>query len=133
MIAVSLNVGGGVRLIKPAKLHVHVNYYKHAGVCGNGSVPLGHSGNIVTRIGIHIIHTVITLISIVLSLSGHAIVEGNNLASPERVCFQGEQISAFGEDSVGSIKCTNVVHVVCRITSVYLCIYKICYEMKKSP
>ena len=24
-----------------------------AGVCGNGSVPLSHSGNVVTRIGIH--------------------------------------------------------------------------------
>ena len=23
------------------------------GVCGNGSVPLGHSGHVVTRIGIH--------------------------------------------------------------------------------
>ena len=23
------------------------------GVCGNGSVPLSHSGNVVTRIGIH--------------------------------------------------------------------------------
>ena len=61
MIAVSLNVGGGVRLIKPAKLvHVHAKHYKHKedgrtapGVCGNGSVPLGHSGNVVTRIGIH--------------------------------------------------------------------------------
>ena len=60
MIAVSLNVGGGVRLIKPAKLHVHAKHYKHneggrtaAGVCGNGSVPLSHSGNVVTRTGIH--------------------------------------------------------------------------------
>ena len=39
-------------------------YYKHnedgrtaPGVCGNGSVPLSHSGNVVTRIGIHTIHT----------------------------------------------------------------------------
>ena len=60
MIAVSLNVGGGVRLIKPAKLHVHAKHYKHnedgrtvPGVCGNSSVPLSHSGNVVTRIGIH--------------------------------------------------------------------------------
>ena len=60
MIAVSLKVGGGVRLIKPAKLHVHAKHYKHnedgrtaPGVCGNGSVPLSHSGNVVTRIGIH--------------------------------------------------------------------------------
>ena len=52
MIAVSLNVGGGVRLIKPAKLYMcHAKHYKHnedgrtaPGVCGNGSVPLSHSG-----------------------------------------------------------------------------------------
>ena len=56
----SLNVGGGVRLIKPAKtVHVHTKHYKQEdgstapGVCGNGSVPLSHSGNVVTRIGIH--------------------------------------------------------------------------------
>ena len=64
VIAVSLNVSGGVRLIKPAK------YYKHnedgctaPGVCGIGSVPQSHSGNIVTRIGIHpYIHAYIRLI-----------------------------------------------------------------------
>ena len=52
MIAVSLNVGGGVRLIKTGKtVHVHAKRYKHnedghtaPGVCGNGSVPLSHSG-----------------------------------------------------------------------------------------
>ena len=52
MIAVSLNVGGGVRLIKPAKLYMCMQtHYKHdvdgrtaPGVCGNGSVPLSHSG-----------------------------------------------------------------------------------------
>ena len=39
---------------------VHAKHYKHnedartaPGVCGNGSVPLSHSGNVVTRIGIH--------------------------------------------------------------------------------
>ena len=61
MIAVSLNVGGGVRLIKPPKtVHVRAKHYKRnedgrtaPGVCGNGSVPLSHSGNAVTRIGIH--------------------------------------------------------------------------------
>ena len=64
MIAVSLNVGGGVRLIKPAKLHTHAKHYIHnedgrtaPGVCGNGSVPLSHSRNVVTRIGIHT-HTI---------------------------------------------------------------------------
>ena len=63
MIAVSLNVGGGVRLIKPAKLCMCTQkHYTHnedgrtaPGVCGNGSVPLSHSGNAVTRIGIHTI------------------------------------------------------------------------------
>ena len=41
-------------------VHVHAKHYTHnkdgrtaPGVCGNGSVPLSHSGNIVTRIGIH--------------------------------------------------------------------------------
>ena len=59
MIAVSLNVGGGVRLIKPAKLRMCTQNTTNnedgrtaPGVCGNGSVPLSHSGN-VTRIGIH--------------------------------------------------------------------------------
>ena len=41
-------------------VHVHAKHYKHnedrrtaPGVCGNGSVPLSHSGDVVTRIGIH--------------------------------------------------------------------------------
>ena len=41
-------------------VHVHAKHYKHnedgrtaPGLCGSGSVPLSHSGNIVTRIGIH--------------------------------------------------------------------------------
>ena len=45
-------------------VHVHAKHYRHnedgrtaPGVCGNGSVPLSHSGNVVTRIGIHT-HTV---------------------------------------------------------------------------
>ena len=40
--------------------HVHAKHYKHnedghtaPAVCGNGTVPLSHSGNVVTRIGIH--------------------------------------------------------------------------------
>ena len=47
-------------------VHVHAKHYKHnedgrtvPGVCGNGSVPLSHSGNVVTRTRIHI-HTQIT-------------------------------------------------------------------------
>ena len=45
-------------------VHVHAKHYKHngdghtaPGVCGNGSVPLSHSGNVVTRIGTHTPHT----------------------------------------------------------------------------
>ena len=41
-------------------VHVHAKHYKHNEdgrtvpyVCGNGSVPLSHPGNVVTRIGIH--------------------------------------------------------------------------------
>ena len=40
-------------------VHVHAKQYKNEdgrtapGVCGNGSVPLSHSGNVVTSIGIH--------------------------------------------------------------------------------
>ena len=36
-------------------VHMHAKHYKHTapGVCCNGSVPLSHSGNVVTRIGIH--------------------------------------------------------------------------------
>ena len=41
-------------------VHVHAKHYKHnvdgrtaPGVCGNGSVPLSHSGNVVARIEIH--------------------------------------------------------------------------------
>ena len=41
-------------------VHVHAKHYTHnedgrtaPGVCGNGSVPLSHSGNVVMRIGIH--------------------------------------------------------------------------------
>ena len=43
-------------------VHVHAKHYIHnadgrtaAGVCGNGSIPLSHSGNVVTRIGLHIV------------------------------------------------------------------------------
>ena len=85
VIAVSLNVGGGVRLInkfyervilwkqglhqrtencrvyKPAKLYMCTKtHYKHnedgctaPGMRGHVSVPLNHSGNVVTRTGIH--------------------------------------------------------------------------------
>ena len=60
MIAVSLNVSGGARLRKPAKLYMFTQkHYKHnedgytaPGVRGNGSVPLSHSGNVVMKIGI---------------------------------------------------------------------------------
>ena len=61
MIAVSLNVSGGVHLIKPTKLYMCTQtHYKHdedgrtaPSVRGHGTVPLSHSGNVVTRIGLH--------------------------------------------------------------------------------
>ena len=61
MIAVSLNVGGGVRLIKLAKLYICTQtHYKHdedgrtaPDVRGHGSVSLSHSGNVIMRIGLH--------------------------------------------------------------------------------
>ena len=63
MIAESLNVGGGVCIIKPAKLCMCTQtHYKHdkdgsmaPGVHGLGFVPLSHSGNAVTRIGLHML------------------------------------------------------------------------------
>ena len=62
MIAVSLNERR--RWLPPYQtgktVQVHAKHYKHnkdgrtaPGVCGNGSVPLSHSGNVVTRIGKH--------------------------------------------------------------------------------
>ena len=52
MIAASLKVGGGIRLVKPAKLYLCTQkHYKHdedgrtaPGVHGHDSVPLSHSG-----------------------------------------------------------------------------------------
>ena len=60
VIAVSLNVGCDIGLIKPAKLYMctdNEDGRMAPGVCGNGSVPLSHSGNIITRINIGI-HTI---------------------------------------------------------------------------
>ena len=49
-------------------VHVHAKHFKHnedgrtaPGVCRNGSVPLSHSGNVVTRIGIHT-HTIFDIL-----------------------------------------------------------------------
>ena len=61
MIAVSLNVGGGVGLIKPAKLYMCMQtHYKQdedgrtiQGVRSHGSVSQSHLGNVVTRTGSH--------------------------------------------------------------------------------
>ena len=68
VIAVSLNVGGGVRLIKPAKLYIctqnTTDRRTAPGVCGNGSVSLSYSGNVVTRIGTHThTHKIITVLT----------------------------------------------------------------------
>ena len=66
MIAVSLNVCSGIQLIKLAKLYTCTQtHYKHAKdgcmvlgvtVCGHGSIPLSHSRNVLTRIGLHTNH-----------------------------------------------------------------------------
>ena len=68
MIAVSLNVGGGVRLIKPAKLYMCMQHDEDGrtapGVRGHGSVPLSHSGNVVTRTGLHTLPRNIFFISL---------------------------------------------------------------------
>ena len=56
-------------------VHVHAKHKKHnedgrtaPSVCGNGSVPLSYSGNVITRFGIHT-HTQINL-SISLDIKG---------------------------------------------------------------
>ena len=56
MIVVSLNVGCGIRLIKPAKLYMCMQKHDEdgpmaPGVHSHGSVPLSHSGNVIMRIG----------------------------------------------------------------------------------
>ena len=60
MIAVSPNIGDGVRLIKPAKLYTCTQkHYKHnkdghtaLDVCGHGSVPQSQSENVLMKIGL---------------------------------------------------------------------------------
>ena len=57
-------------------VHVHAKHYKHnedgrtaPGVCGNGSVPLSHSGNVVSKIRHILDNRTITFTFIVVSLS----------------------------------------------------------------
>ena len=82
VIAVSLNIGGGIRLIKPAKLYMCMQkHYKYnedirtaPSACGNGSVPLSHSGNVVTRIGIHThTHIKCMLLHFIITASGSSL------------------------------------------------------------
>ena len=60
MIAVSLNVGGGVRFIKSVKLYrcTQNTGQTHGAWCARPwfrtAEPLGDSGNVVTRIGIYV-------------------------------------------------------------------------------
>ena len=63
-------------------VHVHAKHYKHnedrrtaPGVCGNGSVPQSHSGNVVTRIGIHT-HRVYDGLMELKSLKKHLLQSG---------------------------------------------------------
>ena len=86
-------------------VHVHAKHYKHnedgrtaPGVCGNGSVPLSHSGNVVTRIGIHT-HTFgdeITFHRRGLCVSGSAHVTN-------RPSFRTQPLG--GESNVTFVKC----------------------------
>ena len=59
MLAVSLKIGNGVRLIKPAKQCICTKkHYKHddrrmvPGLHSHDVIMLSHSGNIVTRTGL---------------------------------------------------------------------------------
>ena len=51
VIAMSLNIGGGVHLVKPA-LQNNEEGHTAPGVCGHGSILLSHLGNVVTRSGL---------------------------------------------------------------------------------
>ena len=72
VIAMSLDVGGGARLIKPSKLYMCTQtHYKHdedgrtaPDVRGHGSIPLSHSWNVVTRIGLYTDMLKFSLVSI---------------------------------------------------------------------
>ena len=77
-------------------VHVHAKHYKHnedgrtaPGVCGNGFVPLSHSGNVVSRIGIH---THALLLSVDLSKMTYR-------ASLKTTCFSylETELNATGE------------------------------------
>ena len=64
-------------------VHVHAKHYNHnedgrtaPGVCGNGSVPLSHSGNVVTRIDLfHIVfaHACICHVTCYFSIIGETL------------------------------------------------------------
>ena len=69
-------------------MHVHAKHYKHnedgrtaPGVFGNGSVPLSHSGNVVTRIGLHTFGDELAFHRRGLCVSGSANVAAVNPAS----------------------------------------------------
>ena len=95
VVAVSLNIGGGVHLIKPAKLYMCMQtHYKHdedghtvPGVHGHGSVPLSHLRNVVTRIGLHI-HKSASLNSMPLTI--FAYLKSNRINSAMRGNFPSE-------------------------------------------
>ena len=82
VIAVSLNVGGGVRLIKSAKLHVHANQYKRdkdgrmtSGVRGRGCVPRAIRGTSLREFDY--IHTYTHIYTQFQSISKHHICTQN--------------------------------------------------------
>ena len=76
-------------------VHMHAKHYKHnedrrtaPGVCGNGSVPLSHSGNVVTRTGIHT-HTLTQLLLLNRCTDFEIISQKCSLANPLQNCSNG--------------------------------------------
>ena len=114
VIAVSPNVGGSVRLIKPAKLYMCTQtHYKHGedgrtapGVRGHGSVPLSHSGNVVTRIGLHthILQIHIRVLWQLLLLLSYSKVTADNAAISILIILE----SNFMKDSSSKYLCGSI-------------------------
>ena len=79
-------------------VHVHAKHNKHnedghtaPGVCGNDSVPLSHSGNVVTRIGRHI-HTV-QILSFKLHVHVHVCLYVTYIIFLNKYCLNERNIS----------------------------------------
>ena len=72
-------------------VHVHAKHNKDGqtapGVCGNGSVPLSHSGNVVTRIGIHTHTRLYRIFPAIRRGFRPSRMTSNNLISPMKFCY----------------------------------------------